>query len=242
VTLPPADPRPDAEVERALVVVAHPDDIDFGGAGTVAGWTAAGIEVTYCIVTDGQAGGFEPDRDRAEIPQVRRAEQTAAARRVGVQEVRFLGYVDGELEPSAGLVQDLVRVIREVRPERVLTQSPERNWARLHTSHPDHLACAEACVRAVYPAAENPFAFPALDLDAWKVTELWMMEHPERNHWVDITDTLDAKIEALLSHASQHPDPAGLPDLLRGWLARNAAEGGLADGRLAESFAVIRLA
>jgi LmbE family N-acetylglucosaminyl deacetylase len=245
VALPTADPRPDAEVERALVVVAHPDDIDFGGAGTVAAWTAAGIEVTYCIVTDGQGGGFEPERDRAEIPQVRRHEQTSAAEHVGVRDLRFLGYVDGELEPSTDLVRELVRVIRQVRPSRVLTQSPERNWARLHTSHPDHLACAEACVRAVYPAAENPFAFPRLHadegLEAWKVGELWMMEHPERNHWVDVTGTVDAKLTALLSHASQHPDPDGLPAQVRDWLASNAAEAGLPDGRLAEGFAVIRL-
>jgi LmbE family N-acetylglucosaminyl deacetylase len=244
VSLPTADPRPDDEIERALVVVAHPDDVDFGGAGTVAAWTNAGIEVSYCIVTDGQEGGFEPDRDRSEIPEVRRREQTSAARQVGVQDLHFLGYADGAVQPTTGLVRDLVRVIRQVRPDRVLTQSPERNWARLHTSHPDHLASAEACVRAVYPAAENPFAFPELladGLDAWKVGELWMMEHPERNHWVDITGTIDAKIDALLAHASQHQDPEGLPGQLRGWLAGNAAEAGLPEGRLAEGFAVVRL-
>lgn len=243
--LPTADPRPDDEIERALVVVAHPDDIDFGGAGTVATWTAAGIEVTYCIATDGQEGGFEPDRDRTEIPEVRRREQTSAAREVGVQDLHFLGYADGALEPSAELVRELVRVIRQVRPDRVLTQSPERNWARLHTSHPDHLACAEACVRAVYPAAENPFAFPELltdeGLEAWHVRELWMMEHPENNHWVDVTETVDAKLTALLSHASQHPDPDDLPDRVRAWLRHNAVDGGLPEERLAEGFAVVRL-
>jgi LmbE family N-acetylglucosaminyl deacetylase len=116
VPVPVANPRPDSDVERVLVVVAHPDDVDFGGGGTVAGWTRAGIEVTYCIVTDGQAGGFEPDRDRAEMPEVRRREQTAAAAHLGVRDLHFLGYVDGELEPDRELVRDLVRLIRTIRP------------------------------------------------------------------------------------------------------------------------------
>ena len=92
MTVPQADPRPDSEIERVLVVVAHPDDIDFGGAGTVALWTKAGIEVQYCVVTDGQAAGFEPDRDRAGISVVRRAEQTVVAQHVGVCDLHFLGY------------------------------------------------------------------------------------------------------------------------------------------------------
>jgi LmbE family N-acetylglucosaminyl deacetylase len=96
VSVPEANPRPDGEIERVLMVVAHPDDIEFGGAGTVATWTKAGIDVHYCIVTDGQAGGFEADRDRAEIPAVRRAEQTTAADHVGVHDLHFLGYVDGQ--------------------------------------------------------------------------------------------------------------------------------------------------
>lgn len=244
MTVPAANPRPDDEVERVLVVVAHPDDIDFGGAGTVAHWTRAGIEVTYCIVTDGQAGGFQPDRDRAEMPAVRRGEQTAAAAHVGVHDLHFLGYVDGELEPARDLVRDLVRLIRTVRPQRLLGQSPERNWDRLPTSHPDHLAAAEATVRAFFPAAQNPFAFPELaeeGLEAWRVGELWMMEHPERNHFVDVTDTFDAKAAALLSHASQHPDPERLPDLIRDWLRENARQAGLPAGRLAEPFTVIRV-
>ena len=120
MTVPTANPRPDREIERVLVVVAHPDDIDFGGAGTVALWTGAGIEVSYCIVTDGQAGGFEPERDRAEMPAVRRAEQTAAAAHVGVRDLHFLGYEDGYLEPTRELVADIVRVIRKVRPQRLL--------------------------------------------------------------------------------------------------------------------------
>jgi len=224
-----------------LAVVAHPDDIDFGGAGTVALWTKAGIEVHYCIVTDGQAGGFEPDRDRAEIPTVRRAEQTTAAEHVGVRDLHFLGYDDGSVEPTPDLVRDISRVIRQVRPQRLLTQSPERWWARLPVSHPDHLATAEATVRAFFPAAGNPYAFPDLTEEAWDVDELWMMEHPERNHYVDITDVLEQKLTALMSHTSQHRDPDALPDNMRTWSRQNALDGGLPANRHAEAFTVIRL-
>jgi LmbE family N-acetylglucosaminyl deacetylase len=241
VTVPEANPRPDSEIERALVVMAHPDDIDFGGAGTVALWTKAGIEVHYCIVTDGQAGGFEPDRDRAGIPAVRRAEQTAAAQHVGVQNLHFLGYVDGSVEPTPALVRDISQVIRTVRPQRLLTQSPERVWSRLQVSHPDHLAAAEAAVRAFYPAAGNPHAYPDLAEEAWDVGELWMMDHPEINHYVDVTDTFDQKLAALLSHTSQHRDPDGLRAGITANFAAVAAEAGLPPNHYAESFTVVRL-
>jgi LmbE family N-acetylglucosaminyl deacetylase len=241
VTVPEGNPRPDNEIERVLVVVAHPDDIDFGGAGTVAVWTKAGIEVHYCIVTDGQAGGFEPDRDRADIPAVRQAEQTAAADHVGVHDLHFLGYQDGSVEPTADLVRDISEVIRKVRPQRLLTQSPERVWSRLQVSHPDHLATAEATVRAFYPAAGNPYAYTDLDEDAWDVGELWMMDHPESNHYVDITDTFDQKMAALMSHTSQHRDPDGLREGIRANFARVAKAAGLPSNHYAESFTVIRM-
>jgi len=241
VSVPEGNPRPDHEIERVLAVVAHPDDIDFGGAGTVALWTKAGIEVHYCIVTDGQQGGFEPERDRAEIPAVRRAEQTTAARHVGVTDLHYLGYADGSVEPTHDLVRDISRLIRQVRPQRLLTQSPDRWWARLPVSHPDHLATAEATVRAFYPAAGNPYAFPELTEEAWDVGELWMFGHPEHNHYVDITDTFDQKLTALMSHTSQHRDPATLPGHMRSWSAQTATNAGLPPNHYAEAFTVIRL-
>ena len=241
MSVPEANPRPNSEIERVLAVVAHPDDIDFGGAGTVGLWTKAGIEVHYCIVTDGQEGGFEPDRDRAEIPAVRRAEQTAAAGHVGVTDLHFLGYADGAVAPTPDLVRDIVQLIRRIRPQRLLTQSPDRDWARLQVSHPDHLATAEATVRAFYPAAGNPFAFAELTEEAWDVGELWMMEHPELNHYVDITDTMDQKIAALLSHPSQHRDSETLADTMRALSRRRATAAGFPADRYAEAFTVIRL-
>lgn len=233
---------PDSTVERALVVAAHPDDIDFGAAGSVACWTDAGVAVTYCVVTDGQAGGFDPSVPRERIAPIRRAEQQAAARQVGVADVRFLGYVDGELEVTRDLVRDLVRVIRDVRPQRMLAPSPERWWDRLAASHPDHLAAGEAAVRALYPFARNPFAFPELladeGLDDWAVGELWLMAAPDPNHAVDISDAVDRKIAAILAHESQHPDADTLGGRVREWTEAAAASFGLPVGRYAEVFRV----
>ncbi len=237
-----ATPRPDAEISRVLVVTAHPDDVDFGIAGSVATWTGAGVAVTYCICTDGQAGGFDDAVNRADIPRIRRDEQLAAAAEVGVSDVHFLGHVDGELEPSATLVRDISRVIRQVRPERLLTHSPERVWDRIGRSHPDHLAAGEATVRAVYPAARNPYAFPDLladGLEPWTVAEMWLMAHPETNHAVDITATFDRKIAAILAHTSQHPDPSGLRPRMREFLTATAARHQLEADRLAEEFFVV---
>ncbi|GAB2569607.1 PIG-L deacetylase family protein [Kribbella endophytica] len=241
MSVPVANPRPDHEIERVLVIAAHPDDIDFAAAGAVATWTKAGIEVHYCLVTDGQAGGFEPDRDRAEMPAVRRAEQTAAAAHVGVDQLHFLGYADGEVEPTLALVRDIVRITRQVRPQRLVSSSPERNWSKLPVSHPDHLATGEATVRAFFPAIGNPYAFPELDEPAWNVDELWMMEHPETNHHVDITDVMDQKFAALESHHSQHRDPTHLFARVRQLLAQNATRSGLPENHYAELFTVIRL-
>lgn len=236
-------PRDDSEIERALVIAAHPDDADFGSAGTVAGWTAKGIEVAYCIVTSGQAGGFDPTVPRSEIPGIREAEQRAAAEEVGVHDVTFLGYPDGAVEVTQELRRDISRVIRQVRPQRVVCQSPERNWARIGASHPDHLRTGEAALCAVYPDARNPFAHPELlaaGFAEWSVGEVWINAAPTAllNHWVDITDTFDRKVAALKAHVSQTAD-VDLEGLLRGWLGAQALAGGLAEGRLAEAFQVV---
>jgi LmbE family N-acetylglucosaminyl deacetylase len=233
---------PDDDVSRILVVTAHPDDVDFGAAGSIATWTDAGKEVAYCIVTDGDAGGFDPTVPRAEIGAIRRAEQTAAAKTVGVTDLTFLGYPDGRVELSIDLRRDISRVIRRFRPQRVLCQSPQRSWQRIYASHPDHLAVGEAAVCAVYPDARNPFAHPTLadeGWDPWTVSELWIMAHPETEQWVDITDAMDRKISALLCHESQMPDPAGLAERIRAWGDANGRAAGLPEGRQAEGFLVV---
>src|SRR5580658_8179418 len=157
-----ADVLDDTEIDRVLVFTAHPDDVDFGAAGTVARWTDAGLEVTYCVVTDGDAGGQDDGFPRAEVPSLRRAEQVAAAKCVGVHDVRFLGYPDGRVEATLALRRDLARVIRQVRPDRVVCPSPERSYTRIGIGHPDHRAVGSAALDAVYPDARNPFAFPEL--------------------------------------------------------------------------------
>ncbi|HUR52123.1 MAG TPA: PIG-L deacetylase family protein [Mycobacteriales bacterium] len=227
-------------VERALVIVAHPDDADFGAAGTVATWAAEGTEVTYCLCTDGDAGGFDPAVPRSAIAGIRRDEQRAAAKEVGAREVVFLGYPDGQLAATFELRRDLSRVIRQVRPERVLIQSPEISWDRLPASHPDHRAAGEAALAAVYPDARNPFTHTTLlqdeGLEAWTVHDLWVMGGPTPNHWVDITDAFERKVAALRHHTSQTAHMDDLEELLRGWATNQASAAGLPDGRLAEPF------
>jgi LmbE family N-acetylglucosaminyl deacetylase len=232
----------DSEVERILVIAAHPDDVDFGAAGTVALWTDAGIGVSYCIVTDGDAGGDDETVPRSEIPPLRRAEQTAAAKHVGVHDLRFLGYPDGRVEPTLALRRDLARVIRQLRPDRLVCPSPDRNYARVGASHPDHRAVGSAALDAVYPDARNPFAFPELraeGLAPWTVREVWLTASPSPNHYVDVTATFPRKVAALRAHVSQTGHMDGLEELLRGWLSRAAAQGGLPQGRLAEAFQVV---
>ena len=233
----------DTEIQRILIIVAHPDDVDFSAAGTIARWTDAGIEVVYCLVTDGDAGGHDDSVPRAEIAPLRRKEQTAAAASVGVTDLRFLGYPDGTVEATLGLRRDLARVIRQVRPDRVVCPSPERNYARIGVSHPDHRAVGSAALDAVYPDARNPFAFPELraeeGLEPWTVREVWMPGGPAPNHYVDVTDTFDRKVAALRAHESQTGHMDQLAEFLRGWLTSAAAQGGLPEGRLAEMFQVL---
>lgn len=235
----------DDDVNQILVITAHPDDVDFGAAGSVAAWTAAGKDVTYCIVTDGDAGGFDPEIARSDIPLIRRAEQTAAARTVGVSDLTFLGYPDGRLEVTMELRRDIARVIRQVRPDRVVCPSPTRTLEQIYANHPDHIAAGEAAMCAVYPDARNPFAhleLAAEGLEAWSVPEVWVMAGGSSDTFVDITEHFDTKISALLCHESQLTDPAGLPDRMRGWASANAERGGLGEGRLAEAFLRIETA
>lgn len=234
----------DSEVERVLVVTAHPDDVDFGASGTLAQWSSVGMSVTLCVVTDGDAGGFDPTVPRSDIPGIRQAEQRAAAAHWGASEVVFLGYRDGELTVSHDLRRDISRVIRQVRPRRMLIQSPERNWERIPASHPDHLAAGEAAIQAVYPDARNPFAHASLlhdeQLDAWTVDEVWVMAGPSPNHAVDITETFARKIAALRAHESQTAHMDDLESFIRGWGEMTAERFELGPGRLAEAFQIVQ--
>ncbi len=239
---------PEDGVRRVLVVTAHPDDVDFGSAGTVAAFTSAGVEVTYCIVTDGDAGGSDRAMSRADMAALRQDEQRAAAAVVGVSDVHFLGHPDGMVRATLDLRRDISRVIRRVRPERVLTQSPERNWDAIFASHPDHLAAGEAAVCAVYPDARNPFAHPELldeGLEPWSVSELWIMSPGGGGAGtgiaVETTATVERKVAALMCHKSQMTDPDAIAQRVVTWARDTARVAGLPDGASAEVFRVTRI-
>jgi LmbE family N-acetylglucosaminyl deacetylase len=230
---------PDEAIERILVVTAHPDDVDFGCAGSVARWTDAGIAVSYCIVTNGEAGGSDLSVPRPTMAEIRQSEQRAAAKVVGVTDLTFLGYPDGRLVSTIELRRDISRVIRRVRPQRVVSQSPERSFQRVYASHPDHLAAGDATLAAVYPDARNPFAHPELlaeGFEPWSVPEIYLMTFGTPDVYVDITDTVERKLDALRSHTSQMQESMDLDALVKDWGGSVAAAGGLPEGRLAESF------
>jgi len=238
--MPPID---DAEIERILIVTAHPDDLDFGAAGTIAQWVKAGISVSYCICTNGDQGGEDPDVPRDEMPKIRQREQRAAGAALGVTDIEFLNYRDGWLEPTIELRKAIVRQIRRVQPQRMVIQSPERNWDRLFASHPDHMAAGEAAIQAVYPDARNAFAFEDLlkveGLAPWTVNEVWVMSSNMSDHHVDITETFGQKMAALHSHVSQTAHNPELENMVRSWGERNAQSVGLTEGRLAETFKIV---
>ncbi|RLK60922.1 PIG-L deacetylase family protein [Actinokineospora cianjurensis] len=237
-----ATPRDD--VRRAMVVCAHPDDVDFGAAGTVASWTSAGVEVTYCVATRGEASG-DGSRPRAEVGATRQAEQLHAADLLGVAEVVFLDHPDGAVEPTTALRRDLTRVIRRVRPQRVLGWSPEINWDHVPTAHPDHRAVGAATFAAIYPDARNPNAYPDLlaeeGLEPWAVSELWIADAPKhlRNHCVDTTEFFERRMAALRCHVSQVGANTELESRMHAHFTDTAARYGLPRGRLAEEFQVV---
>jgi LmbE family N-acetylglucosaminyl deacetylase len=162
-----------------LIVAAHPDDIDFGASSTLAMMVEFGCNITYCVVTDGDAGGIDKEVTRNEVAELRRREQINAAKVVGVSDVRFLGYKDGYVTADHALRRDLTKLVREIKPSRVIAPSPDRAWQRIPASHPDHLAVGEALISVIYPDARNPFSYPELvDLDPFVVDELWLMGSP----------------------------------------------------------------
>lgn len=203
----------DTTPQRVLVVMAHPDDIEFGAAGSAAHWIAGGAEVTYCVVTDGSAGSNTPGEDLEQLVLTRQDEQRRAASIIGVKSVIFLGYKDGVLQPTLELRRDITRVIRQVRPDRVVAQDPSTiYWRDGYINHPDHRAAGEATLYAVFPSAETRPIFPELldeGLEPHKVKTLYLTLASEPTVAVDISTTIDHKIEALMCHQSQVSEEAG---------------------------------
>ena len=235
-------PLNDDEIKRVLVVMAHPDDCDFGAGGTIAQWSAKGIHVSYCIITNGDQGGEESGIPLEQMAQVRQKEQRDAGAALGVSDITYLNYRDGWLMPSIELRKEIVKAIRIAKPDRMVVQSPERNWERIFASHPDHLAAGETAIQAVYPDARNPYAFTDLKeagFEPWRVREVWMTGSPTPNHFVDITDTFSKKMAALHAHVSQTAHNKELEKMVREWGERNAQAQGLAAGRVVEVIKVI---
>jgi LmbE family N-acetylglucosaminyl deacetylase len=213
----------------ALVVAAHPDDIEFGCAGTVARRVQEGARVTYALLTNGAAGSSDPEMTRERLTELREAEQRASAKVVGVDQVEFLGYEDGLLEPTLEVRKEVVRLIRRVRPEVVVTTDPTtRYFADQYINHPDHRAAGEVTLAAVIPGSDTRLAYPELldeGLEPVKLTGVWLMMNMEPNLVVDIGGFLGKKVESLACHATQISQADGEDmDFVRGMAEFSAAE------------------
>jgi LmbE family N-acetylglucosaminyl deacetylase len=227
--------------EKVMVVAAHPDDPEFAFGATVAKLAREGASVTYVVCTDGSQGGEDPSVPDEELTATRYAEQRAAAAVLGVKDVVFLGFRDGHLSPNVELRRAISREIRRYRPELVLTHTPLRAIdIPIGASHPDHLAVGEAALAAVYPDARNPRAYPELlqeGLEAHKVKEVWLPGFEASNHFVDASDVIDQKIEAILCHRSQFQKPGIEPDAPAKWIKERMHQAGERAGfEYAEAF------
>jgi LmbE family N-acetylglucosaminyl deacetylase len=226
-----------------MVVFAHPDDAEFGTAGTVAAWVRQGTKVEYVCVTDGSAGSNEPGVVRAELAKVREAEMRAACAVLGVSRCSFLGWVDGEVEPSLDLRRAITREVRRFRPDVLIAPDPTRFWddERTYVNHPDHRSVGVACLAVVNPDASTRPQFPELldeGHEPFEIPNLWISAYEgDADTYIDITDTLEVKIAALRCHASQiHDWPVDE------WIRKRARERGAAGGmEYAESYRTFRL-
>ena len=203
--------------KRVMSIHAHPDDQEFSIGGTLAKWAQAGCEIISVIITSGDSGSNDPAKDgshKQELAELREQEQLAANAILGIQHTVFLRYPDGELEPTLALRKELTRLIRQFRPDTVSTGNPE-GWfyGDEYLNHPDHRAAAQAACEAVFPSAGTRLIFPdllAAGYEPHDVKRLYIHGTEKSNTWVDITDTMDVKIEALQKHASQiNPDEVG---------------------------------
>jgi LmbE family N-acetylglucosaminyl deacetylase len=206
-------------LDRALVIVSHPDDGEFGAAPTIAHLTGTGVRVDYVVTTDGGKGTEDPEVTPEQLSATRVAEQRAAADILGVRDIVHLGYPDGYLTPSLDLRRDITRQIRRFRPDLVITQNPQRRLDfNPFIGHPDHLATGEATLASVYPAARDHLNFPELwrdeGLEPWKVRQVLLTGVEQPNLWLDVADTFELGLRAILAHASQ-VDPDDVTERMR---------------------------
>jgi LmbE family N-acetylglucosaminyl deacetylase len=227
---------------RFMVIVAHPDDADFGPAATAAAWIAAGSVGQLVCLTSGEAGGEDPDADPLALARTREEEQRRAAAIVGYEAVHFLHQPDGALANDLNVRKMLVQVIREFRPDAVLCQDPTTVFHDSRfVNHTDHRAAGMAAVDAVYPAARNPMAFPELargGLEKHVVPRIYLFATNEPNAWVDTTATFDTKLAALREHPSQIAETDEAFEWIRTWAKRNGERVGV---EMADAFRIIEV-
>ncbi len=195
--------------KRGMTVVAHPDDAEFGSAGTVAKLIAEGWEWVYVLCTDGSRGTSDRELPPEDLARIRQEEQINAGKVLGLKDVAFLEYTDGILEPTLELRRDISREIRRYQPEVVICPFPSRGDLKGWTNHPDHMAAGEATLSAVFPSSRDHLSFPELleeGLEPHIVSEIWVSGHPEPDHWVDTTGHIDTAVKALMQHKSQMGD------------------------------------
>jgi LmbE family N-acetylglucosaminyl deacetylase len=195
------------DIRRVAVIFAHPDDGEFGSAGTVAKLTSDGKQVVYVVTTDGSKGSADPNVCPEQLTATRQREQRDAGAILGLEDVDFLNFPDGMLEPNLDLRRAITRAIRRYKPDLVIAQSPLRDlMASIFVQHPDHLATGEATFAAVYPCCRDRLTFPELldeGLEPHIVRELWVAGTSLADHFIDISSFIDRKVAALMAHASQ---------------------------------------
>ncbi len=222
---------------RGMVVVAHADDAEYACSGTVAKWCKEGMEVVYVICTDGSKGSSDPEMTPGQLIEIRRNEQISAGKVLGLKEVVFLGYEDSMLQPTLELRRDIARQIRKHKPDILISPSPVRSLNGTgYIGHPDHLAAGEATFSAVFPTARDRLTFPELldeGLEPHKVRELLIGDQAEADKWIDISDTIEIAIKALLQHVSQVGDGVENDKWMRQWKAKAGEDQGM---KYAEAF------
>lgn len=225
---------------RVLGVAAHPDDLDFGAAGTFAKWVREGADCYYLICTDGRKGSDDPRMTEAKLIRIRKKEQTAAGKLLGLKGVFFLNHPDTQLVADIKLKKEIVRLIRRLKPDIVVTMDPTLVYSkRGFVNHTDHRAAGQAAMDAVYPMARDRLTFSDLEregLKPHKVRFLYLINFEAGNEIVDISDTIDVKLKVLAEHKSQ------ISERSISWVRKMAASVGKPNGcRYAESFVKLEM-
>lgn len=219
VEFPKTEPEGWDRPQKILVILAHPDDPEFFCGATLARWANQGHEIVYCLLTRGDKGAREADTDPVELGRRREVEQQGAAKCIGAKRVMFLDYLDGTLFPDMASREAVTRVIRQEKPDILVTCDPTQLFGENSINHPDHRYVGQIVIDAVFPAAGNPLFFQNLlrdeHLEPHSVNEVWLTVTSAPNTIIDVTSTWDQKIEALRCHVSQIGDPDALEKRMR---------------------------